>query len=111
MDIYEAATANFNEHISRITEELRDTKLLSKATMGDRTALDAFYLKNCFTVLYNRHRSYISMSDSDIHTDMTPESIVSAERVSYIEKRRHADHPSRLLKFTNLVNLYTERLR
>ena len=49
--VHRAVTKNLDSNVRFMATELRDTKLLARLSVGDMTASDAVYHKNCITAL------------------------------------------------------------
>ena len=76
---------------------------------GDLIAQDAQYHVQCLISLYNRARETKASEKSD--ADTLNHGIAFAELVSYIEDARMDDLVAPIFKLTNLVNLYSTRVK
>ena len=50
--VHRAVTKNLDSNVQFMATELRNTKLLARLSVGDMTASDAVYHKNCITALH-----------------------------------------------------------
>ncbi len=88
--------------------KLQDKQLLAKLSAGDLIAQDALYHLPCFVSLYNRARETASQ---DTNADAIHHGVAFAELVSYIEDCRKDTELAPIFKLTDLVTLYTTRLK
>lgn len=105
-----AETGNIDFHVRKMATEMRDTKLLTKLSVGDMTASDAVYHKKCHTALHTRYRSFVRKNTKSAGDGMQPESIAFAELISYLEEMKCIDGKYTLFKLADLMKLYRERL-
>ena len=89
--------------------KLQDKHLLAKLSAGDLIAQDAQYHVQCLVSLYNRTRETKPSDNFDVYT--VNEGIAFAELVSYIEDSRMDALDAPIFKFTDLVNLFSTRLK
>ena len=77
--VHRAATKNLDSSVRFMATELRDTKLLARLLVGDMTASDAVYHKNCITALHTWYRSFVIKRETTGRTeDMQPQSVALA---------------------------------
>ena len=91
-------------------EEMRDTKLLAKLSVGDMTASDALYHKKCHTALHTRYRSFVRKNTKGSGNSMQSESIALVELTSYLEEMKCVDGKYILFRLVDLMKLYRGRL-
>jgi len=89
--------------------KLQDKKLLAKLSAGDLIAQDALYHLPCLVSLYNRARE--TKISENTNADALNHGIAFAELVSYIEDTRKDTNVAPIFKLTDLVSLYTTRLK
>ena len=95
-------------HIRECALKLRDKPLIAKLSGGDLIAQDAQYHEQCLVSLYNRARETKVYEASD---DTVNHGIAFAELVSYIEDVRMDDLVASIFKLTDLVTMYSVRLK
>ncbi|XP_063958715.1 uncharacterized protein LOC135154778 [Lytechinus pictus] len=111
--VHRAATINLDSKVRMMATELRETKLLTKLSVGDMTASGAVYHKKCLTALYTRYRSFERKKEvlTSSNENMQPESVALAELISHLEEMKLTDGSCNAFKLADLVKLYTERLK
>ena len=90
---------------------LEDKSLLAKLSAGDMVAQEAKYHPKCLAGLYNRVRGLERMEKSAMSDKDMSHSIALAELVSYIEESRFDSSVAPVFQLSDLVSLYTSRLR
>ena len=104
-----ASTFGVDIKVRQCAIKLQDKKLLAKLSAGDLIAQDAQYHVQCLVSLYNRAREMKVLDDFDV--DTVNHGIAFAELVSYIEDSRMDNLCAPVFKLTDLVNLYSTRLK
>ena len=104
-----ASTFGIDANVRQCALKLEDKPLLAKLSAGDLIAQDAQYHSQCLVSLYNKARETKSSEESDM--DTVNHGIVLAELVSYIEDTCMDDLVPHVFKLTDLVNLYSTRLK
>ena len=110
-----ASTFGLDVHVRQCALKLQDKQLLAKLSVGDLIAQDAQYHVQCLVSLYNRARDRKqpeeSDEESDVHEDTVNHGIVFAELVSYIEDVCIDNLVAPVFKLTDLIHLYSTRLK
>ena len=104
-----ASTFGVDIKVRQCAIKLQDKKLLAKLSAGDLIAQDTQYHLQCLVSLYNRARETKVSDDFDV--DTMNHGIAFAELVSYIEDSRMDNLCAPVFKLTDLVNLYSTRLK
>ena len=104
-----ASTFGIDVHVRQCAMKLQDKQLLAKLSAGDLIAQDAQYHVQCLVSLYNRARETKPSDNFDVYT--VNEGITFAELVYYIEDSRMDALVAPVFKLTDLVNLYSTRLK
>ena len=104
-----ASTFGVDIKVRQCAIKLQDKRLLAKLSAGDLIAQDAQYHVQCLVSLYNRARETKLSDDFDV--DSVNHGIAFAELVSYIEDSRMDNLVAPVFKLTDLVNLYSTRLK
>ena len=110
--MHKASTKNIDNRVRECATKLCDTSLLAKLATSDTHALDAQYHQKCVIAFYNCMCKYCS--DETKFTDnnsMSVEAVALAELVSYMEELARDDDTVPVFKLSDLIKLYTERLR
>ena len=89
--------------------KLQDKQLLAKLSARDLIAQDAQYHLHCLISLYNRATETKPSDNFDVYT--VNEGIAFAELVSYTEDSRMYALVALVFKLTDLVNLFSTRLK
>ena len=111
-EMHKASTENIDSRVRECATKLCDTALLAKLATSDMHALDAQYHRKCLISLYNRMRKHCR-DDGSFSGDnsMSVEAVALAELVSYMEESALDDDTVPVFKLSDLIKLYTERLR
>ena len=104
-----APTFGVDIKVRQCAIKLQDKRLLAKLSAGDLIVQDAQYHVQCLVSLYNRARETKLSDDFDV--DSVNHGIAFAELVSYIEDSRMDNLVASVFKLTDLVNLYSTRLK
>ena len=111
-EMHKASTENIDSHVREYATKLCDTSLLAKLATSDMHALDAQYHRKCFIALYNRMRKHCKDDARFIGDNlMSVEAVALAELVSHMEESALDDDTVPVYKLSDLIKLYTERLR
>ena len=108
--MHRASTLELDARVRHCALQLQDKPLLAKLSAGDMVAQDAEYHVKCLVSLYNRARGtekYSAESDADA----VNHGIAFAELVSYIEDARMDNLVAPIFKLSDLVSLYSNRLK
>ena len=108
--MHRASTLELDARVRHCALQLQDKPLLAKLSAGDMVAQDAEYHVKCLVSLYNRARgteTYSAESDADA----VNHGIAFAELVSYIEDARMDNLIASIFKSSDLVSLYSNRLK
>ena len=108
--LHRASTLELDARVRHCALQLQDKPLLAKLSSGDMVAQDAEYHVKCLVSLYNRARGtekYSAESDADA----VNHGIAFAELVSYIEDARMDNLVAPIFKLSDLVSLYSNRLK
>ena len=108
--LHRASTLELDARVRHCALQLQDKPLLAKLSAGDMVAQDAEYHVKCLVSLYNRARgteTYSAESDADA----VNHGIAFAELVSYIEDARMDNLVAPIFKLSDLVSLYSNRLK
>lgn len=108
--LHSASTKNIDVTVRECATELRDTKLLAKLAAGDMVAVDAVYHLSCLTDLRNRFKCHQQKKLKD-DPYASLEAIVFGELVAYIEEAHQNESIIPVFKLSELVKLYSERLK
>ena len=108
--LHRASTLELDARVRHCALQLQDKPLLAKLSAGDMVAQDAEYHVKCLVSLYNRARGTETYSaESDV--DAVNHGIAFAELVSYIEDARMDNLVAPIFKLSDLVSLYSNRLK
>ncbi len=104
-----ASTFGMDVRVRQCAVKLQDKQLLAKLSTGDLIAQDALHHLPCLVSLYNRARE--TTTSEDTNADALNHGITFAELVSYIEDCRRDTELAPIFKLTDLISLYTTRLK
>ena len=114
-DFREASTKGIDKNVRQAALDCKDFDLLGKLSAGDMRSLDAVYHLACLASLYNRAISAITApSKEEKATGQQLHGIALAGLISDIEEFRIQAEDSNIapvFKLTDLVEMYTERLK
>jgi hypothetical protein len=105
--LHNASTFGLDTRVRQCALALQDKPLLAKLSSGDLIAQEAKYHVQCLASLYNRSRD---TKEQESNADDVNHGIAFAGLVSYIEEMRMDNLVAPVLKLTDLVNLYSDRL-
>ena len=108
--LHRAPTLELDARVRHCALQLQDKSLLTKLSSGDMVAQDAEYHVKCLVSLYNRARgtdTYTAESD----VDAVNHGIAFAELVPCIEDARMDNLVAPIFKLSDLVSLYSNRLK
>ena len=109
--MYKAVTTNVSDNVKACATALRDTRLLAKLARSDMHALNAVYHKPCIVALYNRMRKHLHTQSPSSETSMSVEALALAELASSVEGSGNNDGSASMFKLSDLVKLYSSRLK
>ena len=110
--MHKASTENIDSRVRECATKLCDTSLLAKLATSDMHALDAQYHRKCLIALYNRMRKHCKdVANFSSDNSMSVEAVALAELVSYMEESALDEDTVPVFKLSDLIKLYTERLR
>ena len=107
----EAMTFKVNSRPLECARLLEDEALLAKLSAGDVMAQEVKYHQKCLTGLYNRVRSLERSKRAAVSNEDMINSLALAELVSYIEDARTESSIAPVFQLSDLVTLYTSRIK
>ncbi|KAG7177908.1 hypothetical protein Hamer_G032046, partial [Homarus americanus] len=108
---HQVQTLGMDKHVRQAAELLEDTALLAQLSEGDMMAREAKYHKRCLTFLYNSARAVSETEKRGTTYEIVVSSVVLAELVSYIEGTTDDKISAPVFKLSDLVKLYTQRMK
>ena len=107
----EAMTFKVNSRALESARHREDEALFAKLSAGVVMALEVKYLPKCLTGLYNRVRSLERSKRAAVSNEDMINSLALAELVSYIEDARTESSIAPVFQLSDLVTLYTSRIK
>ena len=111
MTFNEAMAFKVNSRALESARLLEDEALLAKLSAGDVMAQEVKYHPKCLTGLYNRVRSLERSKRAAVSNEDMINSLALAELVSYIEDARAESSIAYVFQLSDLVTLYTSRIK
>ena len=111
-EMHKASTKNVDSRVRECATILQDSSLLAKLATSDMHAVDAQYHRKCLVALYNHVRKHCN-DEINIpgNNSMSVEAVTHAELISYMEELAQNDDTVSVFKLSDLIKLYTERIR
>jgi len=110
--LHNCSTMKLDSDLKRMANELNDTGLLARISVGDLVANEAKYHFGCLTKFRNKYRAAErerTRSETSNKDGGQLQSLVFAELVSYIENK--VENGTYIFTLTDLHGIYEKRLR